>query len=1502
MAGRKSLDHSSRRVSHPTAVLALVAACLAAASAFEFHHAAAQQTPRAASDTTPDPSSLLQAATAEKGSSSVSFGEFEGSFDPSARRLKIYRQTAGHAKHQSQSSLSGQSRSEVQARSSANTPLPPGSYTIRLTDTNGPAADSVFLSSGDLAGTVSGEMEIVNNSAYTFYNTRVVFTDFRVGSSGGAGASNLPGSAGLAYYNDGQVAFNGKLNVSRNYGDIPSGGSGKAIWTFRTQASGPVFYFNFQILADLGVAVESVEPAAVQVSATVGSSIVISGRGFTATPAVSLLDGAGNLVANLQVVSLTVAQIIAVIPPGVASGSYSVSVINPGGVAGGAGSSLLSGRLTVTGPPDAAHTLSGVISAFGDTGPYLISSNVTISSDLSILPGTVIYFASGTSLQIAAGGNLTANGGIPGVPNGAGVATPKQIVFTAQRQAVLNGALPAQGAWNGIDATSTSTARMVLRNCVIEYGGNTGNAQINISGSGRTLQFTDSISRKSAGTGLAAAGVFDALTGFARSRIEGNGAAPTDPALLLSGNAALGLYDLDGTTGGTSVGDANYYYSSANVFTGNSNNVVQIGTDAQPTSNDFTKSGVLVGQGDTPLQIRGSSTNPSVVGNANAPAGAELSISPGATVQLAPGTDLEAGDFARGIFGAVAANGFAGVTQVPGAALGSSKFITFDEVPGGSNFGAIYFSRNASGSSILNYALVQNGGASALGQAAVIADGVAIKVLNSQISNTASGNLLQIHGGKIEAGNTNFNAVIDTIAGSLLGDGNPATLAQFVTPVSVARDPQGRGIYVSDVTASSTNLIRFINTGNSAVTIAGQAIAPGTVKTVAGNGIDIGENSPGLQTDVGSVTGLAVSPDGKLLHYIESLSSLVRALNVSASPTPVGSAMIDSGSIGTLAGGTPFGTTLNGLSVNPMTGDLYLADATSGVNKVFKITPGGAVTIVAGNGAATSAATPPSLPAVATSVPLLQPRAVKVDGSGNVYIADTGHGRTVVLAPGGTLSLVAEFSAGSGGAFQSGLALLNGVLYAANGNDQTVVRVSGGQTTIVAGLMRAFCDYSNSSCGDGGPGPAAGLNLLGSTASPPLAGIEADANGLYILDQGSTLKGRVRYLNLSSVPVTLAGVTVAPNTINTIAGTGLLPPYDGGLATSASLSSPVGLAADANNNLYIADTFSSRLRFVNRGTSEVTLFAGTAVAQTVPAGTIVAINKDAGLGTGDGTTANQAAFDTPQGMALTAQGIFIADSRRGPTVPSNSFNGKRTGTIRFLNTTAATITLFPAAPTPIVVPPANVVTIAGGTTNTTGNGDGSFALGNAKLLDPTDVAVSPLTGDIYIADVGNKAVRKISSGTGIITSLNLPQAQYTGLGFDQTGRLYVVNTDSSHVLYEDSPGSGTFKQMDAGAGLSKPRDVAIDAAGNAYVTNSSSHKIMKITPSGVVTTFAGSTQGYGGDQGLATSAQLNINPITLNLGSSATPFNVPQTVGITISPNGEILFTDTVNNRIRRLR
>jgi streptogramin lyase len=1520
MAGRDHLLCSSRRVSQSTVIVALVMLSLVLAVGVELHRTTAKHS----NSGTSHPSGLsiftssqvIPARSApispsglgfqlNEGTRSVLVGEFDGRFDAGTRRLTI--QPKG---------------SRIFSGVIPGGEVPQGSgFSFNV-------INSTFINSGDNPATVSSEIQITNNTGSTLFNTRLVFTSFKIGGSSGTNAGHTPSGIGFAYFNDGQVPYDGRLNVSRLYGDIPTGSSTRNIWTFAVTNQPPNFFFSYKVLADIGVAAESVQPAAVQVNALSGASVVINGRGFTGTPVVELLPGTGAPIA-ITVASANATQITAVVPAGTPEGIYSVRVTNPGGTPGGAGSSTIARRLTITGIPDEAHTIFGVITSIGDTGPYLISGNATIDAVVDIPAGAVIYVSSGATITVSGGGNIIANGGIPGVPGGGGVQNPAQIVLTAQR--APGAGLPTAGSWGGIDATSASSAEAIMRNFVVEYGGVAGSAQIVITGSGRKLRFIDSIARSSAGSGIAAGGANDSLEGFSRNRIENNGSSLSDPAMLLSANAALGLYDLDSSTGGTSVGDPSYYYSSANDFAGNQVNAIQIGKDADDRSNDFTRSGVLVGQSEVPIQLRGSSSNPAIVGAAPPGSPVELAINATAIIHLAAGMDLQAGDYPTNRVGSIAANGYAGFYLGSQGAT-SNEFIEFDKMPSNGNFGAIFIGRNALTNCILNYVRVRNGGASLQGNGEVIVEANGLKVINSQINNSASGGLLELLSASIDARGTSFSGnaqIIDTIAGGVLGDGNLSVTANLVTPAAVVADPLGRGVYLVDA-PPGISYIRFLNTTRHTINIAGHKIPGGTLKNIAGGGLDPGENIPGTFADVGIVTGIAVSPNAEIVYFIDAGYPAIRALNVSDSSKTIAGAGIGPGRIGTFAA-AGFGSAINGLAVDPTNGDVFVADATAGNNKIFKFTVNNpsvstAPVIVAGTGATTKAED--SFPGgAATTVPLLQPRAIVFDSARNLYIADTGHARIIKVDSGGMATLVAQFPPKADPAgkpytnnpYPSGLAFFNGKLIIANGNAQDVSRidVEGSPTTLtlIAGTIGQVCDYSVSKCGDGGPAKQSGLSLIGSTAAPPLAGIAVDSQGLFILDQGSNLRGRVRYVNLGASPTEVAGVTIGPGNIGTIAGTGNPSPYDGGLATSAGLDAPLGVAIDPKGNLWIADTLSSKLRFVNRGASAIKIFADTLAEQVVPPGMIVSVNKDAGAGQTDDAPANRAGFDTPQGITATSEGLYIADSKKGPSTQGSS--ARRTGFVRFINTSNQTVSFYPASVHRIDVPPGHISTIAGGgnenALDNPGNGANPLL---AKFVGLSDIAIAP-NGDIYIADAGQRLVRKIERSSGTVSSLTLPGTspnEYTGIGFDSAGRLLVANAGNKQILREVAPNTGAFTSILGGGLLSRPRDVVEGKDGNLYVTNAGDpsplstgdHRIIRIVVSGGAGTasiLTGSlSPGYGGDGGPVANALINITPQPINVASLSSAVLVRTTVNIAIGPAGEVVFADSINNAIRRIR
>ena len=160
-------------------------------------------------------------------------------------------------------------------------------------------------------------------------------------------------------------------------------------------------------------------------------------------------------------------------------------------------------------------------------------------------------------------------------------------------------------------------------------------------------------------------------------------------------------------------------------------------------------------------------------------------------------------------------------------------------------------------------------------------------------------------------------------------------------------------------------------------------------------------------------------------------------------------------------------------------------------------------------------------------------------------------------------------------------------------------------------------------------------------------------------------------------------------------------------------------------------------------------------------------------------------------------------------------------------------------------------TYAGG-----GNGDGNFAIDAS--LDPRGftLAGSFEAPDIYIADYSNNRIRRVSGATGLIETIAGSGEQ----GFSGDG------------------GSAV------NAKLNLPLDVAVDSSGNVYIADYQNNRVRKVTPSGLISTFAGNgTFTYGGDGGPATQAGLR------------SPW------AVAIGPDGALYIADQSNNRIRRV-
>jgi sugar lactone lactonase YvrE len=368
-------------------------------------------------------------------------------------------------------------------------------------------------------------------------------------------------------------------------------------------------------------------------------------------------------------------------------------------------------------------------------------------------------------------------------------------------------------------------------------------------------------------------------------------------------------------------------------------------------------------------------------------------------------------------------------------------------------------------------------------------------------------------------------------------------------------------------------------------------------------------------------------------------------------------------------------------------------------------------------------------------------------------------------------------------------------------------------------------------------GKAATISAASSTQITATVPLSAGTGVVTVsVNNGTPVTGPVFTYQLSAVVSTLAGSGAKGNT--------------NGTGTSATFNYPTGIAVDAAGNVYVADSYNNLIRKIS------------------PAGVVstLAGSGTSGSANGVGTAAS---FYEPYGVAVDAVGnVYVAD------LVNNL--------IREI-TSAGVVTTF-----------------AGNGTAGKTNGIGTAA----SIASPDGIAIDG-TGNLYVAD-GYNLIRKITS-SGIVSTLAGSGLQGSangtgtaasfldpaGIAIDATGNLYVA--DGNELIRKITPagvvttfaGSGVQGNTNGtgtAASFYLPTGVALDAAGNVYVAELINSLIRKISPAGVVTTFAGSGSGVlGSTNGIGTAA------------SFKNPF------GIAVDATGNIYVADTGNNLIRKI-
>ena len=380
--------------------------------------------------------------------------------------------------------------------------------------------------------------------------------------------------------------------------------------------------------------------------------------------------------------------------------------------------------------------------------------------------------------------------------------------------------------------------------------------------------------------------------------------------------------------------------------------------------------------------------------------------------------------------------------------------------------------------------------------------------------------------------------------------------------------------------------------------------------------------------------------------------------------------------------------------------------------------------------------------------------------------------------------------------------------------------------------------------------------------TPAAPGVRFGAVQLYDND-GNNLKATVYLYGVGAAPQ----IGFVSGLIATVAGNGTAGySGDSGPAPAAEMNFTNGTAFDPAGNLYIADFNNNVIRGVAENTGDIA--------------TVVGIAGEGGY-SGNGGAPTAAELDGPETPIIDGAGNLY-------WVESNNY------VVRKVDSSTDIISTF------------------GGSGTSGYSGDGGLA--TAATMNNPFAAIVANNGDIYVADFGNFVVRRISAATGIISTVaGTGVTGYSGDGgpatqaamsppaavmMDAAGNLY-ISDDNNFVIRKITFGTGTISTVigngegdfsgDNGpalsAGINDVEGLAIDPAGDIYLTDSGNNAVRVVNAvTQIINSIGGvggSDEGYTGDMGPATAALL------------AYP-NYPS-----LDAAGDVFFSDGDNNVVR---
>lgn len=498
---------------------------------------------------------------------------------------------------------------------------------------------------------------------------------------------------------------------------------------------------------------------------------------------------------------------------------------------------------------------------------------------------------------------------------------------------------------------------------------------------------------------------------------------------------------------------------------------------------------------------------------------------------------------------------------------------------------------------------------------------------NLYIADTGNNRIQEVAGSThTEFGQSMTGTYIYTVSGSSAGtagysgDGSAATSALMDYPEGVWIDTSTGDLYapdsynnrIRDVDASTYDIATIAGTGGNRYT---EIDGPATATGLSG--------PEDTATDTAGDVFIADTGNNRIVEIAASARTQFGiAMTAGYAYDVAGSAIGTAGSSGD--GGAATSALLNGASgiIVDASGNLYIADW--GNNRVQEVSAStGHISTIAGSSAGTAGHTGDG--AAATSALLDEPSQLGLDSSGDLYIADSGNNR------------VQEIAAATG--TQHGISMTKGDIYT------------------IAGNASGTAGYS----GIGGTATSADLEGMSGLAA-------SGAGDVYLTDAFDCTA-----LEVPASSGTYRDITMTANHIYLVAGDGTCGHTgNSGLATSAELNYPMGVAVDSSSDLYVGDTDDSRVQ-------EIPAANGTQWTQAMTAGHVYTIagsaTGSAGY-SGDGGKASSARLYYPVTVTVDSDGnVFIPDednnvSREMVAAASSPFGVWPPGT----SYTAATVT------------------------------------------------------------------------------------------------------------------------------------------------------------------------------------------------------------------------------------